>query len=101
MGIFKDSINLGLQYAFLINLGFKYGGRSGAQGETGYTKAILHNDGYETLWITVNPKKKIVYLYNEMDCGGELWQREYDIPQSALNSESEFVDWLDGEIGDD
>lgn len=24
MGIFKDSINLGFQYEFLINLGFKY-----------------------------------------------------------------------------
>lgn len=24
MGIFKDDLNLDLQYAFLINLGFKY-----------------------------------------------------------------------------
>ncbi len=100
MGIFKNSINLELQYAFLINLGFKYGERRGAQGETGYTKTIQHNEGYETLWITVNPQERKVYLYNEWDCGGELWQWEYDIPQSALNSESEFVDWLDGKIGD-
>lgn len=101
MGIFKDSINLGLQYAFLINLGFKYGERSGALGETGYTKTIQHNEGYETLWITVNPQERKVYMYNEWDCGGELWQREYDIPQEVLENESDFVDWLDEKIGDD
>lgn len=34
MGMFKDNLNFGLQYAFLINLGFKYGERIGAFGET-------------------------------------------------------------------
>lgn len=100
MGIFKDNLNLGLQYAFLINLGFKYGERNGAQGETGYTKTIHHN-GNETLWITVNPKERKVYLYNEWDCGGELWQYTYDIPQSVLENEAEFIDWLDRKIGSD
>lgn len=99
MGIFKDSINLGLQYAFLINLGFKYGERSGAQGETGYTKTIHHNEN-ETLWITVNPLERKVHLYNEWDCGGELWKRKYDIPKDALSNESDFGDWLDEKIGD-
>lgn len=96
MGLFKNSINLGSQYAFLINLGFEYG----LYGEEGYVKTIHHNE-IETLWITVNPKERKVYLYNEWDCGGELWRREHDIPQSALNNESEFVDWLDEKIGYD
>lgn len=97
MGMFKDSVNLGLQYAFLIKLGFKYGERSGARGETGYTKTIYHS-GNETLWITVNPQERKVYLYNEWDCGGELWERTHDMPRSALKNETEFVDWLDEKI---
>lgn len=100
MGIFKGNINLGLQYVFLLNLGFKYGERSGAQGETGYTKTINHNVN-ETLWITVNPQERKVYLYNEWDCGGELWSRNYKIPQSVLENETEFVDWLDDKIWSD
>lgn len=100
MGIFKDNISLDLQYIFLINLGFKYGERSGAQGKTGYTKIIHHNEN-ETLWITVNLQERKVYLYNEWDYGGKLWQREYSIPQFVLGSESKFADWLDEKIGGD
>lgn len=100
MGIFKDSINLGFQYEFLINLGFKYKKSNGINGMSGYVKSINHNE-IEVLWITVNPQERKVHLYNEWDCGGELWSREYDIPQDVLESESEFVDWLDEKIGDD
>ena len=99
MGIFKDNLNFCLQCAFLINLGFKYRESNGINGMSGYVKTINHNE-IEVLWITVNPQERNVYLYNEWDCCGELWQREYDIPQSAFNSESEFVDWLDEKIGD-
>ena len=100
MGIFKNNLNLGLQYAFLIKLGFEYGERSGAQGECDYTKTIHHN-GNETLWLTVNPKERKLYLYNEWDCGGVLWQRKHDIPQSVLDNEKDFIDWLDEKIGND
>ena len=100
MGIFKNNLNLGLQHAFLINLGFKYEESNGINGMSGYVKSITHNE-IEVPWITVNPQERKVHLYNEWDCGGELWQREYDIPQDVLNSESEFVDWLDEQIGDD
>lgn len=99
MGIFKDNINLGLQYAFLINLGFKYRESNGINGMSGYVKTISHNEN-EVLWITVNPQKRKVHLYNEWDCGGELWSRKYDIPQDVLENENDFVDWLDEKIGD-
>jgi len=65
MGIFKDNLNLGLQYAFLIKLGFKYN----LYGEKDYIKTIHHNEN-EMLWITVNPQERKVHLYNEWDCGG-------------------------------
>lgn len=101
MGIFKKSLRKSvLDNTYLTTLGFEYGKRSGAQGEEGYTKTIAHNED-EVLWITVNLQKKKVYLYNEWDCGGELWSATYDIPESILNSESiyenriRFIDWLD------
>ncbi len=96
MGIFKDDLNLGLQYAFLTNLGFKYN----LYGKEDYIKTIHHNE-IETLWIAINPQERKVHLYNEWDCGGELWQYTYDIPQSVLENETEFIDWLDEKIGSD
>lgn len=100
MGIFKDNLNLDLQYEFLINLGFKYKESNGINGMSGYVKSINHNE-IEVLWTTVNPQERKVHLYNEWDCGGELRQREYGIPQDILENENKFVDWLDGRIGDD
>lgn len=99
MGIFKDSINLRPLYAFFVTLGFKYGKRSGPGGEEGYTKTIHHNEN-EILWITVNTKEGKVYLYNEWDCGGELWKRILDIPGSALENRDNFIEWLDERIGE-
>lgn len=96
MGLFKDSINLDSKYAFLLNLGFEYN----RFGKEDYIKTINHNE-IEVLWITVNLQERKVYLYNEWDCGGELWSREYDIPEEILSNEKDFVDWLDEKIGDD
>lgn len=100
MGLFKESLNTGLQYSYLIKFGFEYGLKSGARAESGYIKIIRHN-GNEMLWITVNPIERKVYLYNELDCGGVLWQRTHDIPKSILGNERKFVEWLDEIIGDD
>lgn len=66
---------------------------------SGYVKTIVHNKN-EVLWITVNPQERKVYLHNEWGCGGELWDCYYDIPGNVLNSENDFVDWLDEKIGD-
>ena len=94
MGLFKESLNLSLRYDYLIELGFKYGKTSGPKNETGYTKTIQHNEN-EILWITINPQEKKVYLYNEWDCGGELWSRTHDIPESILEDKIELINWLD------
>ena len=41
-----------------------------------------------------------MYLYNEYDCGGLLWDDEVYIPNNVLNSDKyEFAKWLDNEIG--
>ena len=96
MGLFKDSLNTDLKYSFLIKLGFRYGSRSGTRGESGYTKTINHN-GNERLWITVNPVERKLYLYNEWDFGGMLWDRCVDIPSNVLENNTDFVDWLDSQ----
>ncbi len=98
MGLLKDSITKN-KYQFLTKLGFKFGPNSGARGEYGYTKTFHHN-GNETLWVTVSPINNKVYLYNEWDCGGMLWDREIDIPDNIMDNETEFVEWLDEQIGD-
>ena len=79
----------------LIPMGFDYG--SGPQGESGYVKTF--RDGAYCLWVTVNFHENKLYLYNEFDCGGLLWQRDCDIPEDALEDCDKFIDWLDEEVG--
>lgn len=93
MGILKKKLNES-SCNYLTKIGFQYGKRSGPQGEEGYTKTIFHNEN-EVLWITIDLFKKKVYLYNEWDCGGELWQQSYDIPESMLDNEMDIISWLD------
>lgn len=97
MGLFKENINLKSQYSFLIQLGFRYGMNSGARGEAGYTKVMNHS-GNERLWITVNPIEKKLYLYNEWECGGMLWDRTIDIPSEDLSDKDDLIDWIDKQI---
>ena len=96
MGLFKESIQ-SYQHQFLKDLGFEFGIKSGPRGEYGYTKIIYHNEN-ERLWITVDDKSNKLYLYNELDCGGMLWDRIINIPKDVLNNKDEFIDWLDNEI---
>lgn len=95
MGILKDNLKEEESRQFLIKLGFRYGD-IGAQGESGYTKIIPHDEN-EILWITINLQEKKVYLYNEWDCGGKLWERTYDIP-FFIENKTEFINWLDAII---
>lgn len=84
--------------SFLYDLGFKYGEDSGPRGERGFTTTVQH--GHETLWITIDTIENKMYLYNEYDCGGMLWDDEVYIPNNVLNSAKyEFAKWLDNEIG--
>lgn len=90
MGLFKESLRK--TNIDFTSLGFKYG--RGAQGEIGYVKVIYHNDDSERLWITIDTENKTLYLYNEFECGGLLWNIEVDIPNSVLSDVGEFVEWF-------
>ena len=79
----------------LIAIGFDYG--VGALGEIGYVRTF--QDGDCCLWVTVSFHDNKLYLYNEFDCGGLLWQRDCDIPEDVLEDCDKFIDWLDSEVG--
>lgn len=79
----------------LINLGFVP--EDGPRGEKGYTRTIHHMKN-ETLWITVSLQNNKVYLYNEWDCGGMLWDKTIDVPSEVLNSKDTFMIWLNKQI---
>lgn len=81
---------------FLEELGFKYGDRSGPRGERGFTTTIQH--GHETLWITVDTILNKLYLYNEYDCGGMIWDFDTIVPQNVLSDKYAFAEWLDNQI---
>lgn len=98
MGLLKDSLIENTRFDFLLSMDFEYGKRSGPRDENGYTRIFDNNS--ECLWVTVSPKDNKVYLYNEYNCGGMLWDRTIDIPEEMLNaSKQDFIDWLDNEIG--
>ncbi len=58
MGIFKDNLNLDLQYAFLINLGFKYEESNGINGMSGYVKSINHNETQQGDYSSLKSKRE-------------------------------------------
>ena len=39
-----------------------------------------------------------MYLYNEYDCGGMIWDDEIDVPNNVLSDKYEFAKWLDTQI---
>lgn len=85
----KDSYN-----EMLEGLDFKYD--TSPKGDIkGYVRTFLHACDIERLWVTVSVAENMVYLYNEWECGGVLWEAEADIPQGVLNSEDAFINWLD------
>ena len=81
---------------FLYDLGFEYGEDSGPRGEHGFTIPVYH--GYETLWITIDTIQNKMYLYDEYDCGGMIWDKEVYIPNNVLSDKYEFAKWLDEQI---
>lgn len=97
MGIIKDIYSAKSKSNILIELGFLYG-KLGAKGENGYTRTFNHN-GNECLWVTLDLIAQKLYLYNEYDCGGMIWEREEDIPKDVFEDDDYFLNWLDEEIG--
>lgn len=86
----------------LLGIHFQYG--TGAQGQPGLVHTFHDNNDEECmwttiLWVTVDLKNNMVYLYNEYDCGGMLWSRDVKIPDDIRNDTDTFMDWLDDLIG--
>ncbi len=94
MGLFKESIK-NIKFNYLTDLGFKQS--HGPKGEYGFVKIINHDD-IERLWITVDPNNLKVYLYNEYDFGGMLYEKSLDIPEDIIHDKDAFINWLDEEI---
>ncbi len=96
MGLVKDCVD---NIDWIRKYGFKYEKRPVAGNCPGYERAYTHSNGTECLWVNVCFSKRKVYLYNEYECGGLLWQRTLDIPYGICNKdETEFIDWLDAEL---
>lgn len=97
MGLIK---NEGHAISWLEGYGFKYDKSPVAgDGTPGYERGYLHSNGSEFLWVTICFPKRKVFLYNEYECGGLLWERELDIPDGIYSTdEEEFIDWLDEEL---
>ena len=97
MGLIK---NEGHALSWIEGYGFEYSKRPVAgDGTPGYEKGYYHSNDLEYLWVTVCFPKGKVYLYNEYEGGGLLWERELDIPDGIYSTDDEkFIDWLDKEL---
>ena len=82
--------------SFLYDLEFQYWEHSGPRGECGFTILVYH--GSKTLWITIDTIQNKMYLYNEYDCGGMIWDDEVYLPNNVLSDKYEFAKWLDEQI---
>ena len=82
----------------LKEYGFSFTTNPVAGNKPGYEKTITHSNGTETLWINICVLSQKVYLYNEFECGGLLWEKEIDIPETMSINEDSFIDWLNEEI---
>lgn len=84
---------------WLEKYGFKFTRNPVAGNSPGYERGYFHSNDLEYLRVNVCFPDRKVYLYNEYECGGLLWERELDIPDSIYSTdEEEFIDWLDEEL---
>ena len=97
MGLIKSDI---YNINWLSKYGFEYSSNPVAgYGNKGYERGYYHKNGLEFLWVNICFPKRKVYLYNEYECGGLLWEREIDIPERIYSTdEEEFINWLDEEL---
>lgn len=99
MGLIKNEIQ---SADWLIKYGYEFTGRPVAGDCSGYERGYYHADNSEYLWVNICFPKRKVYLYNEYECGGLLWERELDIPDEIYDAdEEEFINWLDNEVNID
>ena len=96
MGLIKNEVD---NINWLNKYGFEYSNNPVAGNCSGYERGYYHYNDLEYLWVNVCFPKRKVYLYNEYECGGLLWERELNIPDGIYSTdEEEFIDWLDGEL---
>lgn len=96
MGLIKDNIE---HIGWVNKYGFKFNTSCVAGWCSGYERTYSHSDGLEYLWVTLAFPLRKVFLYNEYECGGLLWERELDIPDGIYSTdEYEFINWLDKEL---
>lgn len=68
-------------------------------GTPGYERGYYHLNDLEYLWVNVCFPQRKVFLFNEYECGGLLWEKDLDIPDGIYSTdEKEFIDWLDEEL---
>lgn len=100
MGIIKNILlKDSYRNELLEELGFEYDTEPMSRGE-GYVKVFNRDDGYTCLWVTISIIDKKVYLYDEYEYGGYLWDKEYDLNVSALEDKMTFINWLDELVGE-
>lgn len=97
MGLIKSDID---DVNWLSKYGFEYSNHPVAgYGNKGYERGYYHKNNLEFLRVNICFPNRKVYLYNEYECGGLLWEREIDIPDGiCITDEEEFIDWLDEEL---
>ena len=93
MGLIKEADNT---VDWLSKYGFRYKTNPVAGGNPGYQRGYYHANDLEFLWINICLTDRKVYLYNEYDCGGLIWERDLDIPEDVEGEE--LIDWLDKEL---
>lgn len=96
MGLIKNEVD---NIDWLNKYGFIYSTNPVAGNSAGYERGYFHANDSEYLRVNVCFPNRKVYLYNEYECGGLLWERELDIPDGICSTdEEEFINWLDEEL---
>lgn len=97
MGLIKNDVRTN---DWLEKYGFEYDlSPVAGDGSPGYERGYFHCNGLEYLRVNVCFPERKVFLYNEYECGGFLWERELDIPDEIdITDEEKFIDWLDEEL---
>lgn len=82
---------------WLIEEGF-YPEKISADGyDCDYEKVIPHDDIY-SLWVNVSLNDRMVYFYDEYDCGGKISSYTTEIPEDIDLCDYNFIYWLRNEI---
>lgn len=96
MGRFKNEL-LEKDYNPLVDflLKNKFKKMDGARGEKGLTRIYPTDNELYDVWVTINLNEKVIYIYKEYNCGGQVGEDEILINKEYLENISIFVNFLD------